>query len=62
MLTKYRDIEKNLLHQDKLDKDALVSNNYMTKVVEELAKSSPKFNEISRYSISHKIFKKFNKI
>ena len=30
----------------KLDKDALVSNNYMTKVVEELAKSSPKFNEI----------------
>ena len=30
----------------KLDKDALVSNNYMTKVVEELSKSSPKFNEI----------------
>ena len=30
----------------KLDKDALVSNNYMSKVVEELAKSSPKFNEI----------------
>ena len=33
-------------NQLKLDKDALVSNNYMTKVVEELAKSSPKFNEI----------------
>ena len=30
----------------KLDKDALVSNNYMVKVVEELSKSSPKFNEI----------------
>ena len=32
--------------QLKLDKDALVSNNYMIKVVEELAKPSPKFNEI----------------
>lgn len=30
----------------KLDKDALVSNNYMSKVVKELSKSSPKFNEI----------------
>ena len=30
----------------KLDKDALVSNNYMSKIVEELAKPSPKFNEI----------------
>ena len=33
-------------NQLKLDKDVLVSNNYMVKVVEELAKSSPKFNEI----------------
>ena len=43
ILTKYRDIEKNLLHQDKLDKDALIKLN------KEYAELTPLVEKINDY-------------
>ena len=43
ILIKYRDIEKNLLHQDKLDKDALIKLN------KEYAELTPLVEKINDY-------------